>query len=354
MADSEAARVSVAAPPFGAQLAELAFVRAERSPSRGWLLCAARPVEAGEVTAASRPYAVAPYGAVASRVCAVCLCASVARACSACQEVRGIPRLCCCPGGRPRGVASAQVAVCAACELPPWHAHVCPALSRLHGAQCVRQRDASTVRLVLEMVSRAAFEEEQPDRAMGACERWLDARARFADVQRLVTNEHSLTLAALAKAAEIGRLARGLLSPAVAPWLDDAGCAGLAMRVWENAFTHFVGDEPVATALHGWPSLSNHDCVGSVIRRLEGPLLWFEAARALAPGDELCHSYADPALPVSRRRAWLREYFAFECDCAKCVSDMAERVAAASAPDAGWTIEGDAYYAALAASGSGE
>ena len=45
--------------------------------------------------------------------------------------------------------------------------------------------------------------------------------------------------------------------------------------------------------------------------------------RDVAAGEELCNAYVDISLPVRRRRRELREY-GFECDCARCVRELAE------------------------------
>ena len=44
--------------------------------------------------------------------------------------------------------------------------------------------------------------------------------------------------------------------------------------------------------------------------------------RDVAAGDELCNPYVDVTLPLRRRRRELREY-GFECDCARCVRELA-------------------------------
>ena len=45
-------------------------------------------------------------------------------------------------------------------------------------------------------------------------------------------------------------------------------------------------------------------------------------SRDVAAGEELCNTYVDVSLPVRRRRRELREY-GFECDCQRCVRELA-------------------------------
>lgn len=59
--------------------------------------------------------------------------------------------------------------------------------------------------------------------------------------------------------------------------------------------------------------------------------------RDVAEGEELCNAYVDIALPVRRRRRELREY-GFECDCARCMRELAaanEKKAAKAAKSEG-------------------
>jgi hypothetical protein len=80
---------------------------------------------------------------------------------------------------------------------------------------------------------------------------------------------------------------------------------------------------------HGlYPSVSyfNHDCNPNVVRQISGPRgqLTFTTTRAIAAaGSELCIAYLDPAWPVSKRRAHLRDEYYFDCSCAKCIQDLA-------------------------------
>ena len=60
-------------------------------------------------------------------------------------------------------------------------------------------------------------------------------------------------------------------------------------------------------------------CFGGVIVLQE-----FRALRAVAQGDELCHSYVETALPVAERRRALDFGYAFFCTCALCCAESVD------------------------------
>jgi len=47
------------------------------------------------------------------------------------------------------------------------------------------------------------------------------------------------------------------------------------------------------------------------------------ALRDIAPGEELCFAYVDPAMPLHRRRQRLKQNYGFHCTCPKCRADEA-------------------------------
>ena len=93
-------------------------------------------------------------------------------------------------------------------------------------------------------------------------------------------------------------------------------------------------DEAYATPCDGtglFPAQAtlNHSCVPNVslvkeedsAEERDGRVV-ARTTRAVAEGEELCNPYVDVSLPLRRRRRELREY-GFECDCPRCVQELA-------------------------------
>ena len=73
----------------------------------------------------------------------------------------------------------------------------------------------------------------------------------------------------------------------------------------------------------------NHSCVPNVTLLKEAESaeerdgrVVARTTRDVAEGEELCNAYVDVSLPLRRRRRELREY-GFECDCPRCVQELA-------------------------------
>jgi len=80
----------------------------------------------------------------------------------------------------------------------------------------------------------------------------------------------------------------------------------------------------------------NHACSPNVsVRHLDTRTalarITVRALRAIAPGEELCVTYVDPALPLRARRDALRAWGFGVCRCERCVREEAEGADAAEA-----------------------
>jgi len=79
---------------------------------------------------------------------------------------------------------------------------------------------------------------------------------------------------------------------------------------------------PEASILPFLGSFFNHDCEpnASLIHPLDPDrCVWFEALREIDPGEEICITYVDQAMPQEEKQRHLEWAYGFRCTCQACL-----------------------------------
>ena len=265
----------------------------EERAGRGRCAVASAPLEAGTVVSrfSGAPYACCPLPSERERWCAHCFgsappAPATLMRCSKCKWVRYCSR---------------------ACQTGDWarHKRECPTLNA-HGAQLHSLADAPVTDLIL----------------LGRC---LWRRHEAADAP----SAEDVAFDAL-EAGEVGESDRALASFAVElPGLLPKAAGGTAATAAAAArlLTCFrVNNFGVTNDLHSiigagcYPpaAILNHSCAPNCVLYFEGGRLDVRTCRAIAAGEELCHSYVELCQPTVLRREAIRTRYGFECKCARC------------------------------------
>ena len=86
----------------------------------------------------------------------------------------------------------------------------------------------------------------------------------------------------------------------------------------------------VASAVYPLGALLNHSCAPNCLLRYnfdgKTPIMEIVAARDIAEGEELTHSYVELVSPKETRGKSLKEIFGFDCHCERCANNTSFRI----------------------------
>ena len=95
-----------------------------------------------------------------------------------------------------------------------------------------------------------------------------------------------------------------------------------ALKLECNVFTLWTAKyEPRAICLFRLACRLNHSCSPNLVREQDGDEITFTALADIAAGDELTFTYVPASWSRAERQKLLRDYFQFECRCARCAGD---------------------------------
>eukprot|EP00742_Colponemidia_sp_Colp-10_P012963 GILJ01014607.1.p1 GENE.GILJ01014607.1~~GILJ01014607.1.p1 ORF type:complete len:436 (+),score=24.62 GILJ01014607.1:125-1309(+) len=93
----------------------------------------------------------------------------------------------------------------------------------------------------------------------------------------------------------------------------------LLARLESNSFAMWDSQLfPTGAGLFLFGSLLNHSCTPNALLSFRGRQVIIRCLEPITEGEEICHSYTDPAMPTPERRLYLRNQYLFDCDCPRC------------------------------------
>ena len=266
-------------------------------PGRGRCAVATRALSAGTVASAfsGKPYAAVPLPSLRELHCMACLraCAGSAKLlrCSRCRWTRYCS---------------------AACQKSDWalHKHECAALG--DGSSQLHQLSDAPLADVL-LIGRCLWRRHDATTA-GSCG---VEDAAFDQLETGVPCDSDRALGVLAAGIP------GLLPPAASGAAASEGAAQLICAFGRNNFG-VLNDllSVVGAGCYPRAAILNHSCAPNCALAFNGNAVEVRTMRAVAAGDELCHSYVELCQPTAARRAALSARYGFVCDCARCVDGL--------------------------------
>jgi [histone H3]-lysine4/36 N-trimethyltransferase SMYD len=266
-------------------------------PGRGRCAVATRALSAGTVASAfsGKPYAAVPLPSLRERHCTACLRACVGTAkllrCSRCRWTRYCS---------------------AACQKSDWalHKHECAALA--DGSSQLHQLSDAPLADVL-LTGRCLWRRHDATTASSCGVE----DAAFDQLETGVPCDSDRALGVLAAGVP------GLLPPAASGAAASEGAAQLICAFGRNNFG-VLNDllSVVGAGCYPRAAILNHSCAPNCALAFNGHAVEVRTMRAVAAGDELCHSYVELCQPTAARRAALSARYGFVCDCARCVDGL--------------------------------
>ena len=299
----------------------------------GFGVFATRPIAAGDAIMIERPLVLTPSWEVCRRACSVCLAES--QCADGCAEWSDLCAGC-------GSVAFCSTACAELARREELHGHVeCAGLAAWRRAVTEDDADADVADLVVQAVRILAYR-HGGTRVRPFAPELGEAEAEGEQLLRVGYEAYASRLCPMRRTARSGEgIKRAVLAalravPAEAR-VKPAELYDVLSRHQCNCYgvmgrgSTSVGLASNVGALHYF----NHSCVpnctfdsvplGAPAAGHRGAL-WPTrfALRALvdvAEGEELLHCYAGSADGPSARRAYLRDHFGFECECARCACD---------------------------------
>ena len=90
--------------------------------------------------------------------------------------------------------------------------------------------------------------------------------------------------------------------------------------IWELPIS--PDSENLGSAMYPSASYFNHSCDPNIAKVRQGRTVLFVTSKEVQAGEELCISYGHTERQVAERRQVLRDWWGFNCNCSRCISEL--------------------------------
>ena len=94
--------------------------------------------------------------------------------------------------------------------------------------------------------------------------------------------------------------------------------------IWELPIS--PDSENLGSAMYPSASYFNHSCDPNIAKLRQGRTIVFVTSKEVQAGEELCISYGHTERQVEERRQVLRDWWGFNCNCSRCISELEKRI----------------------------